>query len=121
MSRPQLACALVLTLQAIAALAQSPPATIRIEVTSGGAPVQDAGVSVNGTHARTGPDGVAALAIEPGHVDIVVSKDGFFPARKALDLDAGQEWQLQVELQPQITHEEDVRVYATRNDVRVQD
>lgn len=111
----------LLTLFAIAALAQSPQATIRVEVTSDSGPVRDAEVSANGKQARTGPDGVAILATDIGHIDIVVSKDGFFTVRKALDIDVAREWQLQVELQPQIKHEEEVKVYATRNDVRVQD
>ena len=102
------------------ALAQQPQATIRVEVSSKSAPVQDAEVTVNGKQARTGPDGVAVLPSELGHVDVVVTKDGFFAARKALDIDAAQEWQLQFELQ-EAKHEEEVTVHATRNDVRVQD
>ena len=101
--------------------AQSPQATIRVEVMSDSAPVPDAEVTANGKQARTGPDGVAVLQSQLGHVDVAVTKDGFFPARKAIDIDAEHEWQLQFELQPQIKHEEEVRVYATRNDVRVQD
>ena len=102
------------------ALAQQPQATIRVEVSSKSAPVQDAEVTVNGKQARTGPDGVAVLPSELGHVDVVVTKDGFFAARKALDIDAAQEWQLQFELQ-EAKHQEEVTVHATRNDVRVQD
>lgn len=112
---------ILLMLGATAALAQATQPTIRVEVSSDSAPVQDAEVTANGKQARTGQDGVAVLVTEFGHVDIVVRKDGFFPARKALDIDAAREWQLQVELQPQVQREEEVRVYATRNDVRVQD
>jgi outer membrane receptor for ferrienterochelin and colicins len=102
------------------ALAQQPQATIRVEVSSKSAPVQDAEVTVNGKQVRTGLDGVAVLPSELGHVDVVVAKDGFFPARKALDIDAAQEWQFQFDLQA-AKHEEEVTVHATRNDVRVQD
>jgi outer membrane receptor for ferrienterochelin and colicins len=102
------------------ALAQQPQATIRVEVSSKSASVQDAEVTVNGKQARTGPDGTAVLPTELGHVDVVVTKDGFFPARKALDIDAAQELQLQFELEAS-KHEEEVTVHATRNDVRVQD
>jgi len=104
-----------------AVLAQPPEVTIRVEVTNESAPVQDAEVTADGKHARTGPDGVAVLTSVLGPVDVVVTKDGFFPARKALDIDAAHEWRLQVELQPQTERKEEVRVYATRNDVRVQD
>jgi len=113
--------AVLLILGTAAALAQPPQATVRVEVTSDSGPVPDAEVTANGKQAKTGLDGIAVLAIELGHVDFVVAKDGFFPARKALDIDAAREWQLLVELQPQIKHEEEIRVYATRNDVRVQD
>src|ERR1700686_900273 len=112
---------ILLMLGATAALAQTTQPTIRVEVSSDSAPVQDAEGTANGKQARTGQDGVAVLVTEFGHVDIAVKKDGFFPARKALDIDAAREWQLQVELQPQVQREEEVRVYATRNDVRVQD
>ena len=113
--------AVLVMLGATAALAQPPQATIRVEVSSASAPVQDAEVSANGKMARTGQDGIAVLGIGLGHVEVVVTKEGFFPARQALDFDEAREWQIQVELQPQISHEEEVRVYATRNDVRVQD
>ncbi|HWE49777.1 MAG TPA: TonB-dependent receptor [Bryobacteraceae bacterium] len=112
---------ILLLLGAALVLAQQPPATIRVEVTSESGPVTDAEVSANGSQARTGADGVAILAAYAGRVEVVVSKDGFFTVRKALDIDVAREWQLQVELEPQTIHEEEVRVYATRNDVRVQD
>jgi iron complex outermembrane receptor protein len=104
-----------------AAFAQSPQATIRVEVRSETAPVPDAEITVNGKEARTGPDGVAVFPSELGHVDVAVAKDGFFPARKSLDIDAAREWQLQFDLEPATKHEEEVTVHATRNDVRVQD
>jgi outer membrane receptor for ferrienterochelin and colicins len=112
---------ILLVLRAAAALAQPPQATLRVEVSSDSVPVQDAEVTANGRETRTGPDGVGILAIDLGHLDVVVSKNGFFTAQKALDVDVVREWQLQVELEPQIKREEEVRVYATRNDVRVQD
>ena len=104
-----------------AALAQAPQATIRVEVTSESAPLRDAEVTANGQQTRTGLDGVALLTTSLGRVEVVVTKDGFFPARKILDIDAAHEWQIQVELQPQTEHQEEVKVFATRNDVRVQD
>jgi iron complex outermembrane receptor protein len=106
----------------VLAIAQQPQATIRIEVKSVSVPVPDAQVTVNGKEgARTGQDGVAVLPAELGHVELVVTKDGFFPARKGIDIDAAHEWQLQFELAPETKHEEEVTVHATRNDVRVQD
>ncbi|HLK51669.1 MAG TPA: TonB-dependent receptor [Bryobacteraceae bacterium] len=109
---------ILLLLGANAALSQ---ATVRVEVTSESAPVADAEVTANGKEARTGRDGAAVLLVEAGHIDVGVTKEGFLPAQKAIDIDAAHEWQIQFELQPQIKHEEEVHVYATRNDVRVQD
>jgi len=106
---------------AVMVLGQTPQATIRVEVTSDSAPVPDAEVTANGNHVRTGKDGMAVFPTELGHVDLVVTKEGFFPARKGIDIDAAQEWHLQFELEPQRKHEEEVTVHATRNDVRVQD
>src|SRR5579872_5473520 len=103
------------------ALGQEPPATIRVEVKSDAGPVQDAEIT-GGTHrARTGADGVAILHSGLGHVDISVTKEGFFPARASLDIDAAREWDIQIDLQPQNEHQEEVTVYATRHDVRIQD
>jgi iron complex outermembrane receptor protein len=94
---------------------------IRVEVKSGSEPVQAADVTAGGHSGRTGPDGAAILPGDLGHVDITVSKEGFFPARASLDIDSAKEWTVQVELQPKEERQEAVTVYATRNDVRVQD
>ena len=102
-------------------MAQAPPATIRVEVRGNSAAVPDAAVTVNGKQARTGPDGIAVFPIELGHADVGVTKDGFFPAHQALEINAAREWRLQFELQPAEKHEEEVTVHATRTDARVQD
>ena len=95
--------------------------TIRVEVKSDAGPIQDAEVSVSGHRVRTGEDGVAVLPATLGRVDISVTKEGFFPARTSLEVDAAREWPLQIELQPEQEQHEKVTVYATRNDVRLQD
>jgi len=103
-------------------LAQKPQQpTIRVEVKSDVGPIQDAEVIVSGHRVRTGEDGVAVLPATLGRVDISVTKEGFFPARASLDVDAASEWPLQIELQPDQEQHEKVTVYATRNDVRLQD
>jgi outer membrane receptor for ferrienterochelin and colicins len=111
----------LLILVAATALAQGPQPTIRVEVKSDAGPLQDAEVTVSGRRVKTGQDGVAVLPATLGHVDISVTKEGFFPARMSLDVDAAREWPLQVELQTEKEQHEDVTVYATRNDVRLQD
>ncbi|MGI8990933.1 MAG: TonB-dependent receptor plug domain-containing protein, partial [Bryobacteraceae bacterium] len=112
---------LFLIVIATAAMAQAPQPTIRVEVGSEAGPVQDAEVTASGHSARTGQDGIAVLSAALGHVDIGVIKEGFFPARTSLDVDAAREWPLQIELQPQKEQQEKITVYATRNDVRLQD
>ena len=115
----------VLLLLTRASGAQPPGATVRVEVRSNAGPVSDAEVIVGGHRGRTRQDGVAVLQTEPGHVNISVSKEGFFPARASLDFEldvnAAREWQLQIELQPQKERQEQITVYATRNDMRLQD
>src|SRR6202790_3328458 len=112
----------LLILTAATTLAQMPQQpTIRLEVKSDGGPIPDAEVAVSGHHFRTGQDGVALLPATLGKVDISVTKEGFFPARTSLAVDAIREWSLQIELQPEQEQHEKVTVYATRNDVRLQD
>ncbi len=117
--RPRLCVCLML--MATAALAQLPQPTVRVTVSSGAGPIEGAAVTVSGHSARTGQDGVAVLAAALGPVEVSVTKDGFFPARAALNVDAAGEWPLQVELQPRPEQQENITVYATRNDVRLQD
>ena len=112
---------LLLIVIATAAMAQAPQPTIRVEVRSDAGPVQDAEVTASGHSARTGQDGIAVLPAALGHVDISVTKEGFFSARTSLDVDAAREWPLEIELQPQKEQQEQITVYATRNDVRLQD
>jgi outer membrane receptor for ferrienterochelin and colicins len=106
---------------AAAAFGQQPQATIRVEVTAESAPVQGAEVTVNGKSVRTGPDGSATTVAPPGEVKISVTKDGYFPASASLLADAARESVVRVELEPRKAVEEEIKVYATRNDVRVQD
>src|SRR5882724_3646235 len=113
----------LLILVAATAPAQEPQPqpTIRVQVKSDAGPVQDAEVNVNGHRVKTGQDGVAELPTALGHVDVSVTKEGFFPARTSLDVDAAKEWPLEIELQPEKEQHEKVTVYATRNDARLQD
>ncbi len=110
-----------LVLIAAVALAQAPEATIRIAVKSDAGPVQGADVTAGGKSAQTGPDGVAVLPAVLGLLEVSVTKEGFFPAQASLNVDAARQWPLEVELQPQKEKQEEVTVYATRTDTRLQD
>jgi len=112
----------LVVLLATAALAQVPAPTIRVEVKNddSGA-VQNAEVIVSGHSAKTGQDGVAVFPTVLGQVEVSVTKKGFFPAHKFLDVNEVREWAVQVELQPEKGQKEEVTVYATRNDTKLQD
>jgi outer membrane receptor for ferrienterochelin and colicins len=118
--RPEVAW-LLLALISAAAFGQQPQATIRVEVTAESAPVQGAEVTVNGKSVRTGQDGAATIGAPPGEVKISVTKDGYFPANTSLLADAALESVVRVELELRKAVEEEIKVYATRNDVRIQD
>jgi outer membrane receptor for ferrienterochelin and colicins len=103
------------------ARAQTAQPTIRVEVESEAGPVADAEIITSGHTARTKADGIAVVPVALGHVDVRVIAEGFFPASTALEISAPGEWTVRVELQPQKEQQEEITVYATRNDVRVQD
>lgn len=112
---------LILGLAAVAIFAQAPQATVRVEVTSETGPVQAAEVKLNTQKAQTGLDGVATATVPLGPLKVAVSKEGFLPASTTLQIDTAKEWVVKVELQPAEKVEEEITVYATRNDVRIQD
>lgn len=103
------------------AFGQQPQATIRVEVTAESAAVQDAGVTVNGKSARTGRDGTVSMVAPLGEVRVSVTKDGYFSAPVSLFAGTAREWVVRVELEPRDDVEEQITVYATRNDARIQD
>ncbi len=103
------------------AVAQDQPATIRIEVTSASAPVADAAVTVNERALRTDSAGLAFATVPLGQLRISAAKDGYVPATTSLTADAAREYVVRVELEPQETVKEEIRVSATRTDARIQD
>jgi iron complex outermembrane receptor protein len=108
-------------LVACVGLAQAPKATVRVEVTCDDRPVAGAAVKLNEQIAETGRDGVAAATVSLGGLKIEVSKEGFLPATVTQNIDIAREWTIRMELHRAETVEEEITVYATRNDVRIQD
>lgn len=115
------AAALVLFNVGVQCATEDPQATVRVEVRSESAPVNDAGITLNDVAARTGAAGVVTQLMPSGRVNVTVQKAGFFPAKTSLVVEPGQEYVVRVDLEPQPTVDEDVKVYAMRNDVRLQD
>ncbi len=112
---------LLLGLAALSLFAQAPQATVKVEVTSVTGPVPSANVKLNGQTARTGPDGIATASVPLGTMRVNVSREGFHPSAANLRIDEAREWVVKVELTPAEEVEEEVTVYATRNDARIQD
>ena len=112
---------LVLFFPTLTLLAQAPQATVRIEVKTESGPVPSAVVKLNSQTLQTGADGIASAIVPLGPLKVEVSKDGFLPSTTALEIDEAKEWIVQMELRPEETVEEEITVYATRNDVRIQD
>lgn len=108
-------------LMAIALWAQDPQSHLKVEVTSEGRPVAGAEVKLNGRKTQTGPDGVAAASVPLGRLKVEVSKDGFLPTSTNLNIETSREWVVQVELRHARDAGEEITVYATRSDVRIQD
>jgi len=96
-------------------------ARFRIEVTTASIPVSDAAVMVNGRALHTDSAGRAFATVSLGEVQIRVTKDGYFPVTTSVAADAAREFVLRIEMQPRETVNEEIRVSATRNDVRIQD
>jgi outer membrane receptor for ferrienterochelin and colicins len=83
--------------------------------------VSEAEVTVNGRALRAGQDGILVTSVSLGIVEIGVSKSGFFPATASINADDAREFVVRVELQPQNEVKEEIKVYATRNDIRIED
>jgi outer membrane receptor for ferrienterochelin and colicins len=110
---------ILLALTVTAAFAQS--ATVRIEIRGEGGPVRDADVVVNGTTHTTDAQGIVVITLPPGHIDIVVVKDGFAPASASVDLQPNQQQPVVIVLNRGASVEEHITVSATRTDQRVED
>jgi iron complex outermembrane receptor protein len=106
---------------AVGLFAQTPQATLRVEVNADGHPVASATVKLNNQTLQTTADGIAVANTPLGPLKILVSKEGFLPATTSLDINEAKEWAVRVDLRPAAPVEEEITVYATRNDVRIQD
>jgi outer membrane receptor for ferrienterochelin and colicins len=112
--------ALLLILCPAAVVAQQ-QTSLQVEVRHDGVPVADAEVAIGSTRSRTSATGVVSVAVGSGEIQIVVTKEGFLPARTAVTLTAGQSQNVVVELAEQPTIEEEVIVSATRTGRRLED
>ncbi len=97
-------------------------ATIRVEVHSETKAIPQVTVVVNGATNTTDAQGLLVLTMPPGTVEITTVKEGFAPVTTSVQLVAGQEQRVLIELSPQPTLEEEVIVVAsTRTERRIED
>jgi outer membrane receptor for ferrienterochelin and colicins len=97
-----------------------PGATIRVKVAHEGAPLPAASVMVNGAAHETDPSGSLTVNVAPGPVEILVAKDGYASATTSITAVAGQQHEVEVELES-ASFEETITVAATRTDKRLED
>ena len=104
------------------ATGQERTGTIRVEVVGRSEPVAAAEVVVAGVTGRTDAFGVVVLSVPAGRVQVTVVQEGFVPITVPVDVVAGQERQVSVELAEELTVEEEITVVAsTRTERRIED
>jgi outer membrane receptor for ferrienterochelin and colicins len=101
---------------------QAQTATLRVHVRAERQPVEKADVVVAGVAYQTDASGVVEIPIAPGTVQLTVVKDGYVSTGAKVDVAAGAEQDVTVDLQTEPTLEETVTVVATtRTDKRLED
>ena len=76
---------------------------------------------MNGAPKQTDQNGIVLISVGLGKVEVRVTKPGFFDATVSLSADQIAEQQLVIELQPQRAEAQQITVYASRTDTRLQD
>ena len=94
--------------------------SLRIAVKSQSAPVAGAAIEAGGATVRTDAAGIATINVVPGTLTIKVAKEGFAPGSASVVVDAGHA-AIEIELQRLEPVEDEITVYATRTDARLQD
>ena len=99
------------------------PGRVRVEVRAGAEAVAGAAVVVAGTTEATDAAGVALVPAPAGVVvQVTVVREGFVPVTVPVTLAAGEERVVRVQLEPELTLEEEVTVVATtRTGRRIED
>ena len=98
------------------------PGRIRVEVRAGEDAVAGATVVVDGMTQLTDDAGVALVRAPAGATEVTVVQEGFISVTVPVTVAAGQERVVRVQLEPQLTVEEEVTVVAsTRTGRRIED
>ena len=95
---------------------------VRLEVRATADPVAGAEVVANGATHMTDEHGVVVLVVPAGNVQVTVVQEGFIPITVSVDVVAGQERMVRIDLVPEQVFEEEVTVVAsTRTERRIED
>ena len=78
-------------------------------------------MTLDGASLQTDQNGIAISSLPLAKVEVTVAKEGFLPAKATLTVDEAREWRIAFELKTQVSREEEVTVFATRTDTRLQD
>src|SRR5258705_6555351 len=95
--------------------------TLTVTVHGKDGPVARADVTAGGITRSTGADGTVTIPLPAGRVDVVVTKEDFDPAAAQVEVRAGMESRVEVDLEPASELEENVVVTATRTEQRIED
>src|SRR6185503_15624329 len=103
------------------AWAQAVVGTLIVTVRGGSGPVAGAEVTAGGFKAITGADGSVRLSLPAASVDVIVTKDDFDPGAAHVEVRAGSESRIEIDLAPASEFGENVVVTATRTRQRIED
>lgn len=95
------------------------PASITVSVRSEHNPVSNVTIEIDNRTFTSDAKGSVTINVAPGRTTIKATSPQHLPAATQLLVEAGQHYEIELELQP-ISHEE-VTVSATRTDARLED
>ena len=105
----------------VALIGQTGAHTVRVKVRDSAGPVSGAAISIAGVSGRTNVDGTATLLVPGNAADLIVNKEDHQPFRSHVKIEQDQQTEIEVELEPKLEDQQEVTVYATRTNVRLQD
>ena len=117
-----IAAIFVLTVSMVSVIAGQDRGQVRVQVFAGNQAVEDAEGVVSKITARSDAAGVVAIRVLPGETYVTVIVEGFLPVTVSVEVFAGQERVVRIDLVEQPALEEEVTVVATtRTDRRIED
>jgi len=95
--------------------------TVIIEVRSGNLPIQQVEVSIGEQISITDEKGEAVLQSNSGETNITVARFGYGTKTVRATILSTETTRVLVDIQPEVTHREEITVTATRTEKRVED